>query len=183
MQWGTWNGAHSFSWRPRDRALVTPSAPQLSKYSSRGCCHWCRLQSEGASSLWSLPPSRGLWSAKLTWSAGKSKANKFVRPRQVDRQMGHLFNHQAKSELNYPSVVDSRIVGFLSIKEPFLFETSLCLWESWGWVGPRCPWQNQGEGKIIFTPYSLLAWQIRRFHQGLEFSGSDARMELHWSKL
>ena len=69
------------------------------------------------------------------------------------------------------------IVGFLSIKEPFLFETSLCLWESWGWAGPRCLWENQGEGQILFTPYSLLAWQIRRFHQALEFSGSDARMQ------
>lgn len=99
MMWGTWSRAHGFG-------RVTSSVLQLNQYLCSGCCYWQPFRSKTASSLWSLPLSCGLCSAKLTQSAQKSEGNKFVRLRQMNRQVGHLFNNQAKSSVN-PSMVDS----------------------------------------------------------------------------
>lgn len=173
MQWGSWHGAHCFNRMLRDRASVTTSGSQLHKYLSHGCCHRCLLQKWGHFLSRSLLLSSGLWSAQLTWNKWKSKANEIVRPRQMDRPIGHLFNNQANLSGTPHMWLTFVIVCFLSTKVPFLFGTCLCLLASWGWARPMTK-SRRGTDTL---PYSLLAWSIRCFHQGLGFSGSDARMQ------
>lgn len=94
----------------------------------------------------------------------------------MDRPMGHLFNNQAKSELNSPNVVDICHCLFSQHQSTLLTgdnKLPVCLLAPWGWARPMTK-SRRGADTL---PYSLFGWSIRCFHQGLEFPGSDARMQ------
>ena len=106
--------------------FLCSSAPQLSQCWSRDAA--LNAPFRGATpGLCSLPPARGLCSARPTSSAQRSEGDEFGRPRHMNRSGGHLFNNQAKSSV-HPSVADSRHSGCLSIRAPFSSETNLSLW-------------------------------------------------------
>lgn len=152
MQWGSWHGAHCFNRMLRDRASVTTSGSQLHKYLSHGCCHRCLLQKWGHFLSRSLLLSSGLWSAQLTWNKRKSKANEIVRPRQMDRPIGHLFNNQANLS-GTPHMWLTFVIVFSAPKCPsYLGRVSAC----WRLGDGQGPWLNQGEEQIPFLTPCLL---------------------------
>ena len=173
MEWGSWHGAHCFNWMLQDRASVTSSGSQLHKYLSHGCCTDAFFRSEATSSLGASFPQAVC--EVLSWLEINEnlKQMKLLDQGKWTGQRG--ISSTIKQNLSWiPQVwLTFVIVHFLSIKAPFLFETCLCLLASWGRARPMTK-LRRGTDTI---PYSLFAWSIRCFHQGLEFSGSDAGMQ------
>lgn len=159
MQRGTWNGVHHFSWRPWDRASVTSSTPQLHKYSSHGCCYRCLPRKWGH--LFSLPHAV---CEETRWPEVLKKSQANVLDKGTRTGGWGICSNLSWTSWMWLTFV---IVDFLSIKVPFLFETSLCLGQEWGvgwflemgWSQMSTTKPSRGKGARFIRPYSLFVWQ------------------------